>query len=133
METCKHVWLKTGVHRDWSHEYRCSDCGKTIYESLNIPRPPTRQEVCLHTYENEERANVLGPNYDMVKQNGIAYKNWIHRSMVNAEYSWIIIGAGDNRFTTDDKAKYYSLIRILTIDVPQVDQQWTVEIWAPKQ
>ncbi len=133
-------FLQQAHSNDWATLYQYVDGSKQVLntpvitsELVRVDIVPVDSGQTEYYYELKPYADnkLLGPNYDVVKQNGTTYKNLVRRSMVNAEYSYIIIKAGDHIFMTGDRAKYYSLIQTLTIPMPQVDQQWNVEIWKP--
>jgi hypothetical protein len=133
-------FLQQAYSPEWATLYQYVDGSKRVLntpivtsELVRVGIAPvdsghTEYYFALQPYANNK---LLGPNYDVVKQNGEAYKNLVRRSMIDGEYSYIIMNVGNHIFMIGDRAKYYSLIQTLTIPMPQVDQQWTVEIWKP--
>lgn len=133
-------FLQQAHSNDWATLYQYVDGSKQVLntpvitsELVRVGIVPVDSGQTEYYYQIMPYANnkLIGPNYDVVKQNGSQYKNLIHRSVKNTEYSWIIVTAGDHLFKTGDWVKYYSRIRTLTVAMPQVDQRWTLEIWGP--
>ena len=133
-------FLQQAHSNDWTTLYQYVDGSKQVLntpvitsELVRVGIVPVDSGQTEYYYQIMPYANnkLIGPNYDVVKQNGSQYKNLIHRSVKNTEYSWIIVTAGDHLFKTGDWVKYYSRIRTLTVAMPQVDQRWTLEIWGP--
>jgi len=75
---------------------------------------------------------LFGPPYDTIYADGYKYIKSIDNSIERKKFDLII--------TTTEKTPFYhskliggnySLLQELVIDMPQTDQQWTVQIWKP--
>ncbi|HVN15364.1 MAG TPA: hypothetical protein VMT73_06455 [Anaerolineales bacterium] len=79
----------------------------------------------------------LGPDYDIIKSNGRKYKDGIIDSVKNVKYDKVILSKGEllsdwkYAFVYGDLIQHYQLTDTFAVDMPQVDQKWTVEVWEP--
>ena len=76
---------------------------------------------------------VLGPDYHWIQSDRVEYKASILRSVKNAQFDLIVLGKNEwlERFLASDLPQHYALTATITVEMPQVDQAWTIDIWEP--
>ena len=95
------------------------DAGQTeYYYRIVRPYPPTR---------------LLGPEYGVFQRRGEEYKELILQSIRNKYYDRLLLT--ENQWLgiifASDIENNYILVDKITVPMPQVNQNWTIEIWEP--
>jgi len=97
---------------------------------LPVDSGQTEYYYSIHPYADN---TLLGPDFETIRENGIAYRYSIQEAVKNRQF--------DRIFTTNEYgnlialeliSKYYTQVDTLTIDMLQSHQTWTIGVWEPQ-
>jgi adenosyl cobinamide kinase/adenosyl cobinamide phosphate guanylyltransferase len=97
---------------------------------LPVDSGQTEYYYSIHPYADNI---LLGPNYEALRANGIAYRHSLQEAVRNRQF--------DRIFTTNEYGnliaielirKYYTQVDALTIEMPQTHQTWIIGVWEPQ-
>jgi hypothetical protein len=135
-------FLRQKDSKDWARLYQAVGGSTRILNnpvitsemiSLGIPPVDSGQTEFFYNIGSYPDNTWLGPNYQTLISDGGQYLSSIHNSVIDKEYDKIFLtnGSGLSLLVPDDKGRYYSRTDSITVDMPQMDQSWTVEVWEP--
>lgn len=79
------------------------------------------------------QSKFLGPDFSVFQTRGEEYKESISKQIKDKRYDRLLLTKGqylDDAFISDIEENYI-LIDEITVPMPQVNQNWTIEIWEP--
>jgi hypothetical protein len=86
-----------------------------------------------HIEQPYPQSKLLGPGYSIFKKRGKEYKESISRLVRETHYDRLLLDEGQWLAGTviSDMVKNYILVNKITVPMPMVDQNWTIEVWEP--
>ena len=94
------------------------DSGENEYFYATRPYPPL----------------VLLPGYEEVVQRGQDYLNDVEAGVRKKGYDLVIITENYSPFISVAVLQnYYTYVETITVNMPQTDQQWSLQVWIPKK
>ena len=87
--------------------------------------------IIKHPYP---QSRLLGPRYSTFNTRGMEYKYSILRMVRDKYYNRLLLTKGQEltHGVISTVVKNYVLVNEITVPMPQVNQNWTIEIWEPK-
>lgn len=90
------------------------------------------QTAYFYTLKPFSTNTLIGPSYDTMDVDGFKYIKYIDGSIEGKKFDLIFTNKGTAQFYHSRLiSSHYSLVRELVVEMPQIDQQWTVQIWKP--
>jgi hypothetical protein len=136
------LFLQQADSTDWARLYQSIDNSKHILNTpaltsemvrLGIPPVDSGQTQYFYTIDPFPDNKLLGPNYQIVRSDGLQYQETIHQSVIDTKYDKIYLTPLLKNFLVpDDMRQYYYRTNTFVVNMPQTDQNLTVEIWEPK-
>jgi hypothetical protein len=79
------------------------------------------------------QTGLLGPEYSLFQRRGEEYKELIFRSIRDKRYDRLILTENQwiSSMFTSIIEENYILVDKVKVQMPQVSQNWTIEIWEP--
>ena len=135
------LFLQQTDSKDWAGLYRSIDDSRNILNSpvlisemlrLGIPPVDSGQTQYFYTIDPFPDNKLLGPNYQIVRSVGLQYQETIHQSVIDAKYDRIYLTPLLKNFLVPvDMSRYYYRTNTFVVNMPQTDQDLTVEVWEP--
>jgi hypothetical protein len=74
----------------------------------------------------------IGPAYETVQRNGIAYRRSVLNAVRHHKFDKVILTDGErNLLSAELIAPYYIKVETFTVEMPQTRQTWVIEVWEP--
>lgn len=103
---------------------------KMIQENL-LPVDSGSSEYYFST--KQYPTNYFVPDYQLIEQQGVNYRNEIEKQVENQYYDRIMITEDYSPFCRIEIIEEnYELIDRVNLYLPQSDQNWVVQVWIPK-
>lgn len=126
----------------WNRLYRWVDHSRLILNSPVIVSEMIKrgmwpvdsgQTEYYYTITNYPSISLIGPSYETVINNGQHYLDSLRTSVANKEFDTIIVSERPGIYDFNFIRQYYELVTTFSVDMPQTDRDWSMEIWVPIQ
>jgi hypothetical protein len=104
-----------------------------MIERNKMPVDSGQTEYYYFIRDPYPQSKLLGPEYSVFQMRGEEYKESISQLIKEKHYDKLLLTKGqyqDNEFFPDI-SRNYILVNEITVPMPQVNQNWTIEIWEP--
>jgi hypothetical protein len=134
-------FLQQRTSAEWARLYAYTDASRRILNSpiivpemLRIGMPPVNSGKNEYFWNIKPYPDIdlVGPHYEVVLRLRHSYEESIRDAFMHLEYDKIITAPKADFFIPDRLSQLYARVDTLWLPMPQTEQLWRVDIWAPK-